>query len=165
MLTPQSDAGCAGIARARRRGGAASWASLAAVAGCGGVRERNLAAHVGWEAWADSPAIGHGTEKKRVFQNMLLAYRCHLCPVYLDARASTSLDHALHQASCGSASPRTHGVKNALHFPAALQLLGWRCFRHCPLIRIFSASEGVVIGEEGFVRAEIERGWGSLRSL
>ena len=41
----------------RVRGGAASWPSLAAVAVCGGLQECNLAARVGWEAWADSPAI------------------------------------------------------------------------------------------------------------
>ena len=37
---------------------------MAAVAGCGGVRERNFAVRVGWEAWADLPAIGHEAEKK-----------------------------------------------------------------------------------------------------
>ena len=40
---------------------------MAAVAGCGGVRERNLAVRVGWEAWADLPAIGHEAEEKKEF--------------------------------------------------------------------------------------------------
>ena len=39
-----------GVRESRARGGAASWASLAAVAGCGGVRERIFAVRVGWEA-------------------------------------------------------------------------------------------------------------------
>ena len=67
MCVPSpSEVGRAGIARARRRG---LWASLVAVAACGGVRECNLVARVGWEAWAaaDSPAIGHGPEEKRKF--------------------------------------------------------------------------------------------------
>ena len=46
------------------RDGAASWPSLAAVAVCGGMQECNLAARVGCEAWADSPASGHGLEPR-----------------------------------------------------------------------------------------------------
>ena len=46
--------------------GAGGAHEVAAVAVCGGVQECNLAARVGWEAWADSPAIGHGPEEKRV---------------------------------------------------------------------------------------------------
>ena len=63
-----SEVGRAGIARARRRG---SWASLAAVAVCGagGVRECNVAARVGWEAWADSstdlPLVTGSTSRKK----------------------------------------------------------------------------------------------------
>ena len=49
----------------RVRGGAAFWPSLTALIVWGGVQECNLAARVGCEAWADSPAIGHGLEEKR----------------------------------------------------------------------------------------------------
>ena len=54
-----------GVRESRVRGGAASWPSLAAVAVCGGVQECNLAARVGCEAWADSPAIGQTGPRKK----------------------------------------------------------------------------------------------------
>ena len=47
-----------GVRESRARGGAASWAGLAAVAVCGGVQKLNLASRVGCEACAGSPAIG-----------------------------------------------------------------------------------------------------------
>ena len=66
MLTPQPDAGCAGIARARRRG------LLGKFGGRGGVRRRagtqSRGARGVWEAWEDLPAIGREAEKKRVFK-------------------------------------------------------------------------------------------------
>ena len=48
---------------------------MAAAAGCGGVRERNLAVRVGWEAWADLPAIGHeaGEKSRRDESNILIS--------------------------------------------------------------------------------------------
>ena len=51
--------------------------ALAAVAArrAAGVRRRlqecNLAARVAWEAWADSPAIGHRPEESRAFEALL----------------------------------------------------------------------------------------------
>ena len=48
-----------GVRELRVRGDAASWASLAAVAVCGGVQECNLAARVGCEAWTDSHLLAH----------------------------------------------------------------------------------------------------------
>ena len=69
MLTPQSDAGCAGIARARRRG------LLGKFGGRGGVRWRagtqSRGARGVWEAWEELPAIGRDTqsrEKKEFFR-------------------------------------------------------------------------------------------------
>ena len=60
-----------GMRESRVRGGAASWPSLAAVAVCGGVQEYNLTARVVCEAWAGSPAIGHGPEGKGAFSEFL----------------------------------------------------------------------------------------------
>ena len=69
MPTPQSDAGCAVIARARRRG------LLGKFGGRGGVRRRAgmqfRGATVGCEAWADSPAIATGPEKKEFIANYI----------------------------------------------------------------------------------------------
>ena len=62
MPTPQSDG--PGVRESRARGGAASWASLAAVALCGGAQGCNSAERAGCEAWADSPTIATGPEKK-----------------------------------------------------------------------------------------------------
>ena len=65
MQTPQSDAGCAGIARARRRGhlakSARPWRCAAAC--------RDAIPRSAWAAtaWADSPAIGHGPEEKKSY--------------------------------------------------------------------------------------------------
>ena len=57
----------------RVRGGAASWASLAAVAVCGGAQGCNSAERAGCEAWVDSPAIATGPEKKEFFVYLRLA--------------------------------------------------------------------------------------------
>ena len=60
-LSPQTS----GVRESRVRGGVSGHVaklslrrSLAAVAVCGGVQKRNLAARAGCEAWADSPAMG-----------------------------------------------------------------------------------------------------------
>ena len=64
MPTPQSDAGCAGIARARRRG---HLAQSARPWRCAGARGSKLAVRAGCETYLGAPAIGHGPEEKRFF--------------------------------------------------------------------------------------------------
>ena len=71
MPTPQSDAGCARIARARRRGHLAQSARPVArgAVRCAGARGSKLAVRAGGETYLGAPSIGHGPEEKRFFCN------------------------------------------------------------------------------------------------
>ena len=68
------------LRESRVRGGAASWASLAAVAVCGGAQGCNSAERAGCEAWADSPAIATGPEKKEFFASTWLVWLLRVPP-------------------------------------------------------------------------------------